>query len=128
MSYYINKSLNVSFDEAVDKVTDELKKEGFIILAEINVKDILEKKLDIDFKEYKIIGACDPNFAYRALLVEDKIGLMLLFNVIVQEISEESIEVAAVDPVSSMAVIANPEVLDNAKEMLIKLQTVIENL
>ena len=128
MSYYFSKCLNVSFDEAVDRVTAELKEEGFGILTEIDVKDTLKKKLDVDFKKYRILGACDPHFAYRALQVEDKIGLMLPCNVIVQEISEKNIEVAAIDPVASILAIANPEVQDNAKRLRIRLQTVIENL
>jgi len=128
MDYYFSKSLNVSFDKAVDEVTEELGKEGFGILAEIDVKDTLKKKIGVDFKKYKILGACNPHFAYRALQVEDKIGLMMPFNVIVQEISEKNIEVAAVDPVASILAIANPEVQDNAKQLRIKLQTVIDNL
>ena len=128
MSYYFNKSLNVSFDEAFNKLTDELKKEGFSILTEIDVQDTLKKKLDVDFKKYKILGACNPHFAYRALQVEDKIGLMMPCNCIIQELTEENVEVAAIDPVASMTAVTNNEILDNARDVQIKFQTIIENL
>ena len=85
MYYYFSKILNVSFDEAILKVTDELRKEGFGILTDIDVKEALKKKLNVDFKKYRILGACNPPFAYQALQAEDKIGTMLPCNVIVQE-------------------------------------------
>jgi uncharacterized protein (DUF302 family) len=100
MAYYFSKILNVSFEEAISKVTDELKKEGFGILTDIDVKETLKKKLNVDFKKYRILGACNPPFAYQALQEEDKIGTMLPCNVIVQELADGSVEVAAVDPVA----------------------------
>jgi uncharacterized protein (DUF302 family) len=128
MSYYFSKTLNVSFDEAITKVIEELKKEGFGILTEIDVKEALKKKLNVDFRKYKILGACNPPFAYQALLKEDKIGTMLPCNVIVQEISEGKVEVAAIDPIASMQAIENPELGEIATQVQAKLRKVVENL
>ncbi|MBI5324634.1 MAG: DUF302 domain-containing protein [Ignavibacteriae bacterium] len=128
MSYYFNKTLNTSFENAIERVTAELQKEGFGILTEIDVKATMKKKLDVDFRNYKILGACNPPFAYRALTAEDKIGTMLPCNVIVQEISENQIEVAAIDPVASMMAIKNPELGELALDVRALLQKVIENL
>ena len=128
MSYYFTKTLNVPFDEAVERVTQELKKEGFGILTDIDVNATLKKKLDVDFKKYRILGACNPSFAYRALQTEDKIGTMLPCNVIVQEHREGSVEVSAIDPVASMQAIHNPELHDIAQEIQAKLKAVIGRL
>jgi uncharacterized protein (DUF302 family) len=128
MSYYFSKTLNVPFDEAVERVTQELKKEGFGILTDIDVKATLKKKLNVEFKKYRILGACNPPFAYRALQKEDKIGTMLPCNVIVQEHGEGSVEVSAIDPVASMQAIHNPELHDIAKEIQAKLKAVIGSL
>ena len=128
MSYYFSKTLNVPFDEAVERVTEELKKEGFGILTDIDVKATLKKKLDVDFKKYRILGACNPPFAYRALQKEDKIGTMLPCNVIVQEHTEGSVEVSAIDPVASMQAIRNPELHEIAEQIQAKLKAVIGNL
>jgi len=128
MSYYFSKILNVSFDEAILRVTEELKKEGFGVLTDIDVKEILKKKLNVDFKKYKILGACNPPFAYKALQAEDKIGLMLPCNVVVQEISDRRIEVAAIDPVASMQAIENPRLRDVAEQVRAKLKSVIDSL
>ena len=128
MSYYFSKILNVSFDEAILKVTDELRKEGFGILTDIDVKEALKKKLNVDFKKYRILGACNPPFAYQALQAEDKIGTMLPCNVIVQELADGSVEVAAVDPVASMQAIENPKLKNIAEQVRDKLKKVIENL
>ncbi len=127
MSYYFNKILDVSFDQAIDILTEELKKEGFGILTEIDVKATLKKKLDVDFRKYKILGACNPPFAYKALQSEDKIGLMLPCNVIVQELPNNKTEVAAVDPVASMKGVENTGLGDVANGVRQKLKTVIEN-
>ena len=97
MSYHISKVLTIPFDEAINRVTEELSKEGFGILTEINVQATLKKKLDIDFRQYRILGACNPPFAYKALQAEDKIGTMLPCNVIIQETDEGGVEVAAID-------------------------------
>ena len=118
----------MAFEEAVVRITEELKKEGFGVLTEIDVKETLQKKLNVDFQQYKILGACNPPFAYQALQAEDKIGLMLPCNVIVQEKSAGEIEISAVDPVASMQAIQNPKLENVAKQVQAKLKKVIENL
>lgn len=128
MSYYFSKTLNISFDEAIIKVTEELKKEGFGILTEIDVTAALKKKLDVDFRKYRILGACNPSFAYKALQAEDKIGTMLPCNVIVQETDEGNTEVAAIDPIASMQAVDNPSLGEIANQIQGKLKKVIENL
>jgi uncharacterized protein (DUF302 family) len=128
MSYYFSKTVKGSFEDVLEKVTAYLKNEGFGILTEINVKETLKKKLDVNFRKYKILGACNPPFAYKALQAEDKIGIMLPCNVIVQEISEDEIEVAAVDPVASMEAIHNPNLEGIALQVQEKLKKVIVNL
>jgi uncharacterized protein (DUF302 family) len=128
MSYYIAKTISSSFDGAVDKVTEELKKEGFGILTEIDVKATMKKKLDVDFRPYRILGACNPPFAHQALTAEDKIGTMLPCNVIVQEIGEGTIEVAAIDPIASMQAVDNPSLQPIANKVQAKLRNVISSL
>lgn len=128
MSYYFSKIVNASFDEAVAKVTVELKEEGFGILTEIDVKETLKKKLNVDFKRYKILGACNPPFAYKALQAEDKIGTMLPCNVIVQEISNGQVEVTAIDPLASMQAVENPALTKIAAEISNKLKAVIDRV
>ena len=128
MSYYFSKTVTGSFDETVAKVTVELKNEGFGILTEIDVKETLKKKLNVDFRRYKILGACNPPFAYKALTAENKIGTMLPCNVIVQEISGGRVEVAAIDPVASMQAVENPALTEIASEISNKLKTVIDRV
>jgi uncharacterized protein (DUF302 family) len=128
MSYYFTKIVNGNFDAAVVNVTDALKQEGFGVLTEIDVKETLKKKLDVDFKKYKILGACNPPFAYEALTSEDKIGTMLPCNVVVIEQEPGKIEVSAVDPVASMAAVKNIQLSEIASKVRSKLQKVIENL
>jgi len=129
MNYYHSKLLiNATFNEAIEKVTEALKQEGFGILTEIDIKATLKKKLDVDFYNYKILGACNPPFAYKALLAEDKIGTMLPCNVIVQEKVPGQIEVSAVDPAASMQAIENKDLQDIATEIRTKLQKIIEDL
>lgn len=128
MSYYFSKTLQSSFDEAITKVTEELKKEGFGILTEIDMQETLKKKLNVDLKKYKILGACNPPFAYQALLAEDTIGTMLPCNVIVQEKDDHIIKVSAVDPVASMMAIKNDKLGEVAGEVRAKLKKVIESL
>ena len=125
MQYYFSKTINGSFDNAIEKVTAALKAEGFGILTEIDIKATLKKKLDVDFYNYTILGACNPPFAYKALLAEDKIGTMLPCNVIVQEKMAGQVEVSAVDPVASMQAIENKELGDIATEIRARLQKVI---
>ena len=128
MSYYFSKIINESFDKTIMKVVLSLKNEGFGVLTEIDVKETLKKKLDVDFQKYTILGACNPSFAYKALKAENKIGIMMPCNVIVQEISEDEIEIAAVDPVVSMKAIENPALLEMANQVQEKLRKVIESL
>ena len=128
VAYYFNKAVNLQFEEAVRKVTDELKMEGFGVLTEIDVTSTLKKKLDVDFRKYTILGACNPPFAHKALMEEDKIGTMLPCNVIVQELGDGEIEVAAVNPVESMAAVKNINLYEIADTVKLKLKRVIENL
>lgn len=128
MKYYFNKTVNGTFEEVIDKVTNSLKEEGFGILTEIDVTQTLKKKLDVDFKKYRILGACNPPFAYKALQAEDKIGTMLPCNVIVQEIEEGIIEVAAVNPMASMQAVENKKLSDIAIEITAILENVINKL
>ena len=128
MEYYFSKTIADSFDNAIQKVTEALKAEGFGILTEIDIKTTLKKKLDVDFYNYKILGACNPPYAYKALLAEDKIGTMLPCNVIVQEKEAGQVEVSAVDPAASMRAIENEELAGIAKEIRERLQKVIAQL
>ena len=128
MSYYFSTYIQGTFDEALERVTASLKAEGFGILTEIDVKATLKTKLDVDFHNYKILGACNPPFAYKALQAEDKIGTMLPCNVIVQEKEKGKVEVAAVDPVASMKAIDNPELSDIARQVREKLKKAVMSL
>jgi uncharacterized protein (DUF302 family) len=128
MKYYFNKTVNGTFEEVIEKVTKELKKEGFGILTEIDVTATLKKKLDVNFKKYVILGACNPPFAHKALLAEDKIGTMLPCNVIVQEIEAGVIEVAAVNPMASMQAVENEKLNDVASEITAMLENVVEKI
>jgi len=128
MSYYFSKTVDLPFEEALTIVTEELKKEGFGILTEIDVKATLKKKLDVDFRKYKILGACNPPFAYEALKAERNVGTMLPCNVIVQDADGGQTEIAAVDPIASMQAIENPALRDIAEKIQAKLQHVIESL
>ena len=128
MRFYFSKKVKGTFNDVIEKVTSSLKSEEFGILTEIDVKKTLKKKLDVDFRKYKILGACNPPFAYQALQVEDKIGTMLPCNVIVQEIEEGEAEVAAVDPVASMKAVENPKLLEIARQVQERLERVIDSL
>ena len=129
MSYYFSKTIKgKGFDETVDFVKEELKKEGFGVLTEIDVKETLKKKIDVDFKKYKILGACNPHFAYNALTGEDKIGVFLPCNVVVEEHDNGEIEVSAVDPIASMISVKNQELGSIATEVQHKLKRFVENL
>lgn len=128
MSYYFSKTLPVGFDEAVRRTTEVLKQHGFGIITEIDVKQTLKAKIGVDFRNYRILGACNPKLAHEALQLEDKVGTMLPCNVIVQEIATGRTEVAAIDPVASMQAIDNPRLRDAAKRVQTMLQQVIESL
>jgi uncharacterized protein (DUF302 family) len=127
MSYYFSKTLRTSFDDAIARVTEALKQQGFGVLTDIDVKATMKKKLDVDFRNYRILGACNPPFAHRALELEDKIGTMLPCNVIVQQVGD-AVEVAAVDPLASMASVNNPALGEIGAQVRAKLQAVIESL
>lgn len=128
MSYYFSKVLPLSIEEAETRVTEELQKEGFGILSQIDVSATLKKKIDVDFRPYKILGACNPKLAYQALQSEDKIGLMLPCNVIVQDAGDGQTEVAAVDPVASMQGVENEGLGEVASQVRERLREVIERL
>jgi len=128
MKYYISKKIDATFEQAIDRVKESLLNEGFGVLSEINIHEKLKEKLDVDFRRYTILGACNPAYAYKALQNEDKIGTMLPCNIIVQELKKNEVEVAAVDPVASMMAIENPKLAKIAGEIKAKLERVIESL
>ena len=128
MKYYISKKINTSFEQAVQLVTESLKKEGFGVLTEINIQEKLKEKLNANFRKYKILGACNPAFAYKALQMEDKIGTMLPCNVIVQELDNHEIEVAAVDPIASMMAVENADLAEIAGEIKEMLERAIASI
>lgn len=128
MEYFQSKNVDLSYDQAISKVTELLKEEGFGVLTEIDVKETLKKKLDVDFKNYKILGACNPEFAYKALQAEDKIGVMLPCNVIVEEHEDGTVEVSAVNPVASMQAVSNKDLHTISEQVRSDLGKVIEKL
>ena len=127
-TYYFTKTIEMPFDQAVEHVTEALKQEGFGVLTEIDVRATLKKKLDVDFRPYRILGACNPQFAYQALQAEDKIGTMLPCNVIVQEAGDGRTEVAAVDPIASMQAVENEQLGAIAGEIRERLRKVVDSL
>jgi uncharacterized protein (DUF302 family) len=128
MEYYFSKILGISFDEAVAKATEGLKTEGFGIISVIDIDEKLKEKLGVEFKRYRILGACNPGYAYKALQAEDKIGTMLPCNVLVIDQGNGTTEVAAVNPIASMMAIQNPGLGSVAQEVTEKLQKVIASL
>ena len=128
MAYYVTKTVARSFDETLAKLTDELKKEGFGILTEIDVKETLKKKLNVDFRRYRILGTCNPPFAYEALQAEDKIGILLPCNVIIQEKGDGQVEVSAINPMETMKVVENPKLEALAEQVQTKLKQVVANI
>jgi uncharacterized protein (DUF302 family) len=128
MGYHFSKQLDVPFDQAVSRVTEALKREGFGVLTDIDVKATMKAKLGEEFRPYRIIGACNPQLAHRALMLEDKIGTMLPCNVIVQQQADGAVEVSAVDPIASMQAIDNPALVELAKEVQARLKGVVEGL
>jgi uncharacterized protein (DUF302 family) len=128
MAYYFSKTLPVGFDEAVRRTTEALKQQGFGIITEIDVKETFKKKLGIDFRNYRILGACNPTLAHEALNLEDKIGTMLPGNVVVQDAPDGATEIAAIDPVASMLAIENPLLKQAAERVRERLEKVIANL
>lgn len=128
MSYYFAKTVDRGFDETVRHATEVLKQEGFGIVTEIDVRETLKKKINVDFRNYRILGACNPALAHKALEIEDKIGTMLPCNVVVQDLGDGRTEVAAIDPVASMQAIDNPRLKAAAEEVRGKLRKVVEAL
>ncbi|NID03273.1 DUF302 domain-containing protein [Luteibacter jiangsuensis] len=128
MTYYFARKLDLDFDEAIQHVTEALKAEGFGIISTIDVQDTLKKKIDVDFRPYRILGACNPHLAYEALSIEDKVGTMLPCNVVVQAMDDGTTEVAAIDPVASMQAIANPRLEAKAAGVRDKLKKVVDSL
>ena len=128
MSFYIAKTIQEPFDTAIDKVTAALKEEGFGVLTDIDVRATLKAKLGVDWRPYRILGACNPPLAHRALQAEDKIGTMLPCNVIVQDLGNGRVEVAAIDPAASMERIGKPDLTDLASTVRSKLQAVLARL
>lgn len=128
MSYYFARKLDLDFDQAIQRVTEALKTEGFGIISTIDVQDTLKKKIDVDFRPYRILGACNPRLAYEALSIEDKVGTMLPCNVVVQAMDDGTTEVAAIDPVASMQAIANPRLEATAGGIRDKLKKVVDSL
>ncbi len=127
-TYYFTKTVEMPLDQAVEHVTEALKQEGFGVLTEIDIRATLKKKLDVDFRPYRILGACNPQFAYQALQAEDKIGTMLPCNVIVQEAGDGRTEVAAVDPIASMQAVENEQLGAIAGEVRERLRKVVDSL
>lgn len=128
MSYYLSRMLPVAFDEAVARTMEALKREGFGVITEIDVKQTLKDKIGIDFPSYRILGACNPALAYEALKLESKVGTMLPCNVVVRDAGNGQTEVAAIDPVASMQAIDNPELQRAAQQVRAKLERVVEQL
>lgn len=127
-NYGFTKIVKIGYQEAIDKVTEELKKEGFGVLTEIDVKATLKKKLDINFKPYKILGACNPTFAYKALQTEEQIGLMLPCNFIVYVNDNNETVVATINPIVSMKAVKNDKLGEIAETIQSKLKNVINNI
>ena len=127
MSYYFSKTVDCSFEQAIELATQKLSEEGFGVLTTIDVSSTLKNKLDVDMQRYTILGACNPGYAHKALMAEDKIGTMLPCNVVVQE-TDAGIEISAVDPMASMKAIENPDLGEIATEVQTKLKKVIESL
>lgn len=128
MSYYYVKEIDLGLEDAINRVTEALKKEGFGVLTEIDVKATLKKKLDADFRNYRILGACNPPFAHQALLAEPHIGLMLPCNVVVQDSEDGKTLISAIDPLASMQAVDNSSLGEIAEQVRVKLQKVIESL
>jgi uncharacterized protein (DUF302 family) len=128
MTYYNSKIVATDFERTITRITEELQKEGFGILTEIDVSATLKKKLDVDFRNYKILGACNPNFAYQALQVEENIGVMLPCNVIVQQKEDEKIQVSVIDPLAAMYSVGNPMLNKIAEAVSEKLDKVLKQL
>ena len=127
MTYHFSKTVNLPFDAAVAATTDALRKHGFGVLTQIDVKETLHKKIGVEFRPYLILGACNPKLAYQALTLEDKIGTMLPCNVVVQQ-RDGGVEISAVDPVASMSAIDNPQLGNVASQVRELLKQVVSDI
>ena len=128
MKYYISKTVSRPYDKVLEQVVAALKKQGFGVLTEIDVKATLKEKLDVDFRPYKILGACNPPFAYQAFQADDKVGILLPCNVIVQALDDGQVEIAAMDPVTAMQMVENPQLNDVAIQVRARLQAMLDSL
>jgi len=128
MSYYFAKTLETDFETAVRRATEALKQEGFGVITQIDLKETFKKKLGVDFRDYRILGACNPHLAHEALQIEDKVGTMLPCNVVVQDVGGGNVEIAAIDPVASMMAIENAQLTRAAEQVREKLRKAIERL
>lgn len=128
MSYYITRTIKADFEEAINDINEKLKEVGFGVLTRININEKFKEKLDIDFRKYTILGACNPAFAHKGLLTENKLGVMLPCNVIAQEIGDGLIEVSTINPVISMQATNNQELLQMAVEVRDRMQKMLNNL
>jgi len=128
MSYYLGRMLSLPFDAAVARTMDALKKEGFGVISDIDIKETLKKKIGVDYPSYRILGACNPALAYEALKLENKVGTMLPCNVVVRDAGNGQAEVAAIDPVASMQAIDNRELKRAAEQVRAKLEKVVAQL
>jgi uncharacterized protein (DUF302 family) len=128
MSYSMEKTLSLPFEKALQRVRESLGSEGFGVLTEIDMRETLKKKLNVDFRKYTILGACNPPFAYQALQVEDRIGLLLPCNVVVRETADGKVEAAAIDPTFAMQAVGNPKLTEIATQVKAKLSRVIAAL
>ncbi len=128
MNYYITKKLHAGFEEAIENITDKLKDVGFGVLTRIDIHEKLKEKLDVDFRRYTILGACNPAFAHQALLKEDKLGVMLPCNVIVQELSDGEVEVSAINPVVAMESTQNQALVNMAEEVHQRMEQMLSNI
>jgi len=120
--------LHTDFESAIQRVTEALKAEGFGVLTEIDVKATLKKKLDVDFRPYKILGACNPSLAHRALTIDPQVGLLLPCNVVISQIEEGSVEVSLVDPMGMLGIVKSSELEVVAEEARLRLQRVTASL
>ncbi len=129
MAYYLKTTIKgQSYNHIREKLIAELKKEGFGIITEANLQTAFKEKLGLDFRRYEILGACNPGYAYKALELEDKLGVYLPCNFIIQELDENEIEVAAVNPIVMMSTINNESLKPIAKDIYDKMKHVIDNL
>ena len=128
MNYHFSKTIKANMDQAIEKVTEELKKEGFGILMDINIQKTFKEKIDVDFRPYRILGTCNPNIGHEVLELDDKMGVFLPCHIIVQDMGNGNIQVSSIDPIAPMSAVANPKLEPIGMEVQRVLRGVIENL